>query len=148
MDSIESIMTKKVEWIKPSQTVFEATKIMKEKAIGPAIIKTKSIIRHNATIMPKTVIEPNVDIGSGSKVINSLIYEDTTIGSASRVENCIIGEGCKIGSSIKIGSGVIIGANSRIGDNVKILPDARIWPDIEVDSNSIIKGFLRRDTAN
>jgi len=118
------------------------------KVIGPTIIKEGSIIHPNTVIMPKTVIEPDVEVGSGSKVINALIYENTNIGSASTIKNCIVGELCKVGSSTKIGSGAIIGANCRIGDNVRIQPNTRIWPDIEIDSNCIIKGFLRRYMAS
>ena len=118
------------------------------KVIGPIVIKDGSVIHPNTVIMPKTVIGSNVEVGNGSKVINSLIYEKTRIGSTSTMRNCIVGEQCKIGSSTRIGHGAIIGANCKIGDNVKIQPNTRIWPDIEIDSNSIIKGFLRRDMTS
>lgn len=117
------------------------------RVTGPAIIGEGSVIHPGTSIMPNTVLCPRVDVGRKSRVAGSVIYEDTQIGGGSSIDQSIIGEGCLIGSETLFGRGSIIGAHCRIGDDVEVRPGARVWPGIEVESNSVISGILRRHAA-
>ncbi|MFQ6076716.1 MAG: sugar phosphate nucleotidyltransferase, partial [Candidatus Bathyarchaeia archaeon] len=117
------------------------------RVTGPAIIREGSVIQPDTSIMPNTVLCRRVDIGRKSRVVGSIIYENTLIGEGSSIDQSIIGEGCMIGSETLFGRGSIIGAHCRIGDDVEVRPGARVWPGIEIESNSVISGILRRYSA-
>ncbi len=110
---------------------------------GPAIICEGSRIRSDTRVMANSFLCHGVTVGRGSKVVGSIIFEDTQVGDESNINHSIIGEGCSIGSEASFGRLSVIGAKCRIGDDVKVESGARIWPRIEVESKSTVKGILR-----
>lgn len=114
------------------------------KIIGPAIIGDSCLVKANSIIGANSVLEPEVTVGERSRLTGPIIYEETVSDSASKLNECIVGENCRIGSSARLGRHVIVGANCKLGDNVRVQSGAKIWPGIEVDANSVIRGVLRR----
>ena len=83
-----------------------------------------------------SVIGPNVSIGKGSVIRDSIIMKDTIIGENVTIDKSIVAENCRIGSGVVLGVGgeapnklnasvysfglVTVGEDSVIPDNVKI----------------------------
>jgi UDP-N-acetylglucosamine diphosphorylase/glucosamine-1-phosphate N-acetyltransferase len=84
------------------QTIIQGTvRIGKGTTIGPnSIISGPVIIGNNCEIGPNCCIMPNTSLGSRVKVEpftlvgNSIIMDDTTIGSHSRIFDTVSGQGC------------------------------------------------------
>jgi glucose-1-phosphate adenylyltransferase len=95
-----------------------------------------------------SILSPGVRVARHAKVLDSVIFHDTTIGTSSTIECSIIDKQVKVGASVEIGSGKLI-ANKKspkhlasgitlvgklaqisdgitIGKNCVITPDARL----------------------
>ena len=75
----------------------------------------------NASI-EASVIGQNCNIGAGSTVSNSYIFENTVIGANCTIERSIIGAGVNIKDNTHIAKGCLI------GDGVIVGPDSVIQP--------------------
>jgi UDP-N-acetylglucosamine diphosphorylase/glucosamine-1-phosphate N-acetyltransferase len=63
---------------------------------GPVVIGENCEIGPGTCILPGTSIGSRVSIGPFTMLGSSLIMDDTSIGSHSRILNSVIGEGCRI----------------------------------------------------
>jgi glucose-1-phosphate thymidylyltransferase len=64
---------------------------------GPAVIGSDCEIGPGTCILPGTSIGSRVSIEPFTVIGGSLIMDDTSIGSHSRIVNAVIGEGCSLG---------------------------------------------------
>ncbi|UNI17417.1 translation initiation factor eIF-2B epsilon subunit, GEF [Purpureocillium takamizusanense] len=78
------------------------------------------------------VMEESVSHAHDTRLTDTIIGRDTTIGSGSSISHSVIGKGCKIGADVVI-------KNSYIWDNAIIEDGARISSSILADSVSIGK---------
>jgi UDP-N-acetylglucosamine diphosphorylase/glucosamine-1-phosphate N-acetyltransferase len=147
-------------------------RIGKGTTIGPnSIISGPVIIGNDCEIGPNCCIMPNSSLGSRVKIEpftfigNSLIMDDTTIGSHSRIIDTIIGQGCQLadhtttqvssklmnieGTVIKPEFGAVLGdqvisgpftmfKNCIVGNNVSIEGGSRITSRILPDESMVI----------
>ncbi len=107
--------------------------------VAPGAHVERSIIGEASEIygaVINSVIGPNVRIGKGAIIRDSIIMKDTRIGDFATVDKSIIAENCKIGNGAVLGEGeeapnklnasiysfglVTIGEDSVIPDNVHI----------------------------
>lgn len=99
----------------------------------------RSIVGESSEIhgyVVNSVIGPNVAIGRGSVIRDTIIMKDTVIGENVTIDKSIIAENCKIGNGVVLGVGeevpnklnasvysfglVTVGEDSVIPDNVRI----------------------------
>jgi len=112
------------------------------------LLKAKSLIPHDAKVVESEIIESSIGSGctiSGSKIVNSAVFESTMVSKGSKVKNCIIGGGCKIGENVDIWPGAVIGDRVHIGNNVVIKGTSRIGPDITITHGEICDGVMLPD---
>ena len=80
-------------------------------------------------------IHTSVKIGKESKILDSIIWENTRIGDRNEITDTIIGANCIIGDRVKITGGVI-GDDVTIINDITISKGTRVWPK-QVIENSI-----------
>ena len=131
--------------------------------VGPVVIGEGCEIGPNACIFPSTTIGNNSVVHPFSEIRNSVIMDDTHIGSNSFVKNSIVGRGsiiennfssmdgkstieiekefkkidnigAMIGEDCNIGSHVVVGPGKIIGRKCKIAPMKRIIENIPSNS--------------
>jgi len=113
------------------------------KIYGPAIIGDNSRIERDTVIISPTTIGHDVETERGTKISGSIVYENTEIGSESRLAHCVVGENCEIGSRTTLEQGAVIGAACQIGSGTTINPYAKIWPQTIIEENSRIYGVVK-----
>jgi len=113
------------------------------KIYGPTVIGDNSRIKRDAIIVSPTTIGQNVEAGRETKILGSIIYENTDIGYESRLSHCVVGEDCEIGSRTTLGNRAVIGAKCQIGKGTTINPYTKIWPLTIIEENSVIQGVVR-----
>lgn len=113
------------------------------KIYGPAIIGDNSRIERDTVIISPTTIGHDVETERGTKISGSIVYENTEIGSESRLAHCVVGENCEIGSRTILEQGAVIGAACQIGSGTTINPYAKIWPQTIIEENSVIYGVVK-----
>ncbi len=116
--------------------------------LGPLNIGEGCDIGPNVCLFPETSIGNRVTIAPFSKISNSVIGEDTTIGAGSIIEDSIIDRGCRTGgrftatsgeTEIKVGGeyhkvavGAIIGEHCDFGPNVVVAPGVIVGNRVKV----------------
>lgn len=79
-------------------------------------------------------IHPSIMIGRGSRILDSIIWENTRIGDHSEILNSIIGANCVLGDNVTI-TEAIIADDVKIKDNIIIQKGTRIWPKQTIESS-------------
>ncbi len=109
-----------------------------------------------------SVIGPNVRIGRGTVIRNSIIMKDTVIGENATIDKSIVAENCRLGDKVVLGVGeeaqnklnagiysfglVTVGEDSVIPDEVRIgkntaisgVTEEKDYPDKELASGEVI----------
>lgn len=133
--------------------------------IAPGAFVERSIIGEASEIYGTvigSVIGPNVHIGKGSVIRDSIIMKDTVIGENVAIDKGIIAENCRLGNQIVLGTGeeapnelneavysfglVTIGEDSVIPDGVTIGKNTAIsgvttpedYPDAHLKAGGVI----------
>lgn len=118
---------------------------------GPAVIGNGCRIEPNVYIGRSTSIGSGVSVEPFTFIKNSVIMDNSSVGSHSRVADSVIGEGCVLKdhvSTVNTGVGAVLGdrvsvgpftvlKGCSIGDNVNILGGRFIERDIPEDSRVI-----------
>jgi len=106
--------------------------------VGPVLIGEGCEIGPNTCIFPSTVIGDNSVIRSFSEIRNSVIMNDTHIGSNSFLSHSIIGRGAQIGNNFSSISGK---ASIEIEDEFKKLENigAMIGEDTIIKSHVVVE---------
>ncbi|MFA4860312.1 bifunctional sugar-1-phosphate nucleotidylyltransferase/acetyltransferase [Methanoregula sp.] len=152
-----STLTPAREGMASRQTIIQgAVRIGKGTTIGPnTVITGPVVIGNDCTIGPNCCIQPNTSIGSRvalepfSFIGNSLIMDDSSVGSHSRVTDTVVGERCNLAdhTSITMGTGlmeiedtaILSEFGAIIGDSVQSGPFTRYRNSL-VGNNTIIEG--------
>jgi mannose-1-phosphate guanylyltransferase len=92
------------------------------------------------TGVSESVIGKNCKI-KGSKIKQSVIFDNTSIGEDTIVDNCIIGENCVIEGLVELHD-TIIGDNVAIGRGAAVAPGSRIGPNVQIASGNQASGVI------
>ncbi|MDD5402526.1 MAG: NDP-sugar synthase [Dehalococcoidales bacterium] len=79
-------------------------------------------------LLGTVVIGDGVIIGDGAVIENSLVWNNTTVGSRAVIQNSIIADHCIIGSSCSV-EGSVLGSYVKLADEVKISSGSRVYPN-------------------
>ena len=90
-------------WIGKNTTIDKTAKI-----IAPCIIGNFCIIEKNATVGPCTTIGNNSKVSMGSKVSESILWNNAFVGKNVKLDNCIVGNGAKVSNGISIYEGTVL----------------------------------------
>jgi glucose-1-phosphate thymidylyltransferase len=140
-------------------TIQGPVHVGKGTTIGPnTVITGPAVIGNDCTIGPNTVILPNTSIGSRvnlepfTMVGDSVIMDDTMIGSHSRIINTVIGERCNLADHTAVvsatglmeieGSAIRSEFGAVLGDNITSGPSA-VFRNCIVGNNVTIDGQER-----
>ena len=67
---------------------------------GPTILGDGCCIERDAIVKGYSVIGKNVTVAERTQIVNSVVYQGSSIGRCSLVDRSIVDEECKIGMSI------------------------------------------------
>lgn len=111
---------------------------IREKIFYEAISKGLKAIN---AISRNTIIDKNVNIGSGTIIKSgTIISKNTLIGDNCLIDNGVIIETkCNVLNNCNINSGAVIGSNSQISKNVEIGIRSVISKEIHIGKNQKIK---------
>jgi mannose-1-phosphate guanylyltransferase/phosphomannomutase len=116
------------KWFENIDTIEFGEKI----AIDPHVaIGERCKIKNGAVIETLTSIGRNVEIGEGTHIRESIIWDNVKIGNECLIKNSIICDNVEIGSKVTIFENTIVPSNCKIRDNVK-LENKSLSPDQEI----------------
>jgi len=174
---VNSVLLGKIEEMKASGSIEKGAVIIGDVAIGnnsvirsgsyivgPVIIGKNCNIGPNTTILPSTAVGDNCSISSFTEIENSIIMNDTRIGTGSYVSNSIIGSHniigphfvTEAGKDLKIEMkgilhhadelGTVTGDNNIIGHAVLVRAGKMISTGCTIDSGVRILKDIPQDS--
>jgi mannose-1-phosphate guanylyltransferase len=78
-------------------------------------------------------ISPEAIMGKNSRILDSIVWENTTIGKNTHITNTIIANNCTIGDNVRI-QDAVIADNVTIENNITI-NTAKIWPNTHITTS-------------
>ena len=98
-----------------------------------------------------SVIGPNVKIGRGSVIRDSIIMKDTVIGENTTIDKAIIAENCKVGDNVILGNGKEVPNKFNesvysfglvtIGEDSVIPDDVRVGKNTAISGNTVLEDY-------
>jgi glucose-1-phosphate thymidylyltransferase len=175
---VNSVLLGKIEEMKNSGTIETGAVIIGDVAIGdnsvirsgsyivgPVIIGKNCNIGPNTTILPSTAVGDNCSISSFTEIENSIIMNDTRIGSGSYISNSIIGSNniigphfiTEAGKDLKIEMkgilhhadelGLVAGDNNIFGNSILVRAGKMISTGCSIDSGVRIMKDIPQDST-
>lgn len=108
--------------------------------IAPSTVGEGSKVAEDAVIGPYTVVGRGVEVGKGSRIVGSIVFQDTIVENFSSIRGAIVGEGAIVGRWVKMEEGCIIGDHAIIHDNVTLTKNVEVCPFREVSSSVLEPG--------
>ena len=75
-------------------------------------------------------------IGAGSRIDDSVIFDGVTVEPGAVVRNSIIAAGATIGANVRMAD-CVVGEGVRIGARCELQAGMRIWPGVEIPDSGV-----------
>ncbi len=109
---------------------------------NPSVIDEGVRIERGARLGPDAVIIKNSKVGSGARILSSIVYGECEVQENALVESSVIAEKCFIGEGAEI-RGSMLGAGCRVEKGAKVVPDSVLYPKVVVKAGKVVKGIVR-----
>ncbi|MEA3497551.1 MAG: sugar phosphate nucleotidyltransferase, partial [Campylobacterota bacterium] len=116
----------------------KGVKLPEKIRINGTVVIDKGVKISEGVTLSNSCIGANTKIKKHSEVVDSVLWNDVTIGSKAKIHNCIICNDNMIKDDVKASLGVIIAEKCEIGKKVSFEKDITMWPEKIIDSNSVI----------
>lgn len=108
---------------------------------GNVLIDNKVVVEDGA-YLENSVIGGKSRIKAGTRIINSVLWDNVIVGPNAQSKNAVISSRTKVGESSVISDKVYIGEEVTIGDRSLIKPQVKIWPKKTIASDMILSTSL------
>ncbi len=106
--------------------------------INGTVVLDKNVKIAEGVTLENCCIGENTKIKKHSEVVNSILWNDVTLGQKSKLHNSVICDHNTIKEELKANFGVIMAEKCEIGKKVAFEKDIIIWPEKIIDSNSVV----------
>jgi mannose-1-phosphate guanylyltransferase len=136
------ILEGKVE-TEPGRRLGDGPRVLAEGAtvegrvIAPALVGAGSTVAPGAIVGGRTTLGPQVSIGTGAHVENSVVLEGATIGSNTRITGSIVGPRARIGDHCQLEGRVVVGEGVELGAANVLRAGARLFPGVRLPDGAI-----------
>ena len=101
--NMPATQVKKLIWIGKNTKIDKTVKV-----IAPCLIGDFCTLENNVIVGPCTTVGNNSKISAGSKVSNSILWDNTFIGKNVKLDNCVVGNKAKVSDGISIFEGTVL----------------------------------------
>ena len=107
-----------------------------EGRTGESLVDDSAGVAHGVILMGGTAVGRGCEIGAGSRVDDSVIFDGVTIEPGAMVRNSIIAAGATIGANARI-TDCVIGEGARVGARCELQAGMRVWPGVEIPDSGV-----------
>jgi len=112
------------------------------RLVAPLRLGDDVQIGEHATIEGPACIGQRTIVAERARVVRSIIWEDSYIGSDANINDCTIASHVILKDHVSVGEGTVIGHRCTAGSGARIRPHLKIWPDKAITSGSIVSMSL------
>jgi len=88
----------------------------------PSYLGDDCVVEDGAKLGPRVILSPKVNVKTGAKVRDTIVFEETVFGENCQVEESVIGERTVIGKGATIGKGSIIAGQITVPEGASVSP--------------------------
>lgn len=103
---------------------------------GEAVVDESAGVSGGVLLLGGTSVGRGVEIGAGSRIDGSVIFDGVTIEPGALIRDSIIAAGAHIGANARI-SDCVIGEGAKIGARCELLDGMRVWPGVDIPDKGI-----------
>lgn len=103
---------------------------------GESFVDESAGIAGGVILVGGTAVGRGVEIGAGSRIDDSVLFEGVTVEPGAVVKNSIIAAGAKIGANARI-TDCVIGEGASIGARCELLGGMRVWPGVDIPDSGV-----------
>jgi mannose-1-phosphate guanylyltransferase len=107
------------------------------RVVRPALVGAGSHIAADAIVGGLAVLGPNVSVGAGSHITDSVLLAGASVGENTTIKRSIVAENVKIGDNVLIDRGTMIGSDCTIGNDNVLLNGIKIFPGTTLPDGAI-----------
>lgn len=103
---------------------------------GEALVDPSACVKDGVLLLGGSVIGRGSEVGAGSRIDESVIFDGVTIEAGAYIKDSIIASGAHIGANAVIES-AIIGEGAYVGARCELKDGIRIWPGVVLPDNGV-----------
>ena len=123
--------------------IGEHTTVAKSAKLNhPTLIGDHTTVEEGASLGPRTIIGRRVQVGGGTSIVRSIVFDDVEIGSNSLIEGTVVANSVTMGKGVEIQNGSVVSSHVIIRDNVHVTHDVYIHPNKEISEDILSPGHV------
>ncbi|WP_257160161.1 NDP-sugar synthase [Corynebacterium cystitidis] len=103
---------------------------------GESFVDGSAGIAGGVILVGGTAVGRGVEVGAGSRIDDSVLFDGVTVEPGAVVRNSIIAAGATIGANARIAD-CVIGEGASIGARCELLGGMRVWPGVEIPDSGV-----------
>lgn len=103
---------------------------------GESYVDESAGIAGGVILVGGTAIGRGVEVGAGSRVDDSVLFDGATVEPGAVVKNSIIAAGARIGANARV-TDCVIGEGAVVGARCELLGGMRVWPGVTIPDSGI-----------
>ncbi|WIM68257.1 NDP-sugar synthase [Corynebacterium breve] len=103
---------------------------------GESFVDESAGVAGGVILVGGTAVGRGAEIGAGSRVDDSVIFDGVTIEPGAVVKNSIIAAGATIGANARI-TDCVIGEGASIGARCELMGGMRVWPGVVIPDSGV-----------
>lgn len=103
---------------------------------GESFVDDTAGVSGGVILLGGTAVGRGSEIGAGSRLDNTVVFNGVTVEPGAVIENSIIAAGAHIGANTRI-SDAVIGEGAQIGARCELRAGMRVWPGVVVPDTGI-----------
>lgn len=102
-----------------------------EGRTGESIVDETAGVAGGVLLLGGTSVGRGVEIGAGSRIDGSVIFDGATIEPGAQIRDSIVAAGARIGANAHI-SDCVIGEGASVGARCELQGGMRVWPGVSI----------------
>ncbi len=107
------------------------------KLIGLVMLGDGTVIGDDAVI-ENSVIGKNCEIARGSRIVETILWDNVRIEKDSSVKRAVIASNSVIGERALLEEGSVVASNCTFGPDTHVKPYVKIWPGKKIEEGSTV----------
>lgn len=107
-----------------------------EGKTGESLVDPSAGIAGGVILVGGTVVGRGCEVGAGSRIDDSVIFDGVTIEPGAVVRNSIIAAGARIGANVRM-QDCVIGEGASIGARCELQGGMRVWPGVSIPDSGV-----------